>query len=86
MVSDPKENVNACDEFLTLAVTSHFLMATVKMLVMLTLDDVPTTVTSIPTDGRCLVMIVGQESTPFVKKLLPSTVNFSRSCQASGMM
>lgn len=39
--SDPKANVNACDDFITLVVTSHFLVACMKMLGMSELDGCP---------------------------------------------
>ena len=42
VVSDPKENVNACDDFFTLVVTCHFLTVVMKKLGMSQLDDTPT--------------------------------------------
>ena len=39
VVNDPKENVNACDDFLTLVVTCHFLVVIMKKLGMSGLDD-----------------------------------------------
>ena len=42
MVSEPKDNVNACDDFLTLVVKCHFLTVVMKKLGMEFLDDIPT--------------------------------------------
>lgn len=42
VVTDPKENFNACDDFFTLVVTCHFLAVVMKNLGMSTLDDIPT--------------------------------------------
>lgn len=42
VVADPKENVNACDDFFTLVVTCHFLVVVMKKLGMSELDDIPT--------------------------------------------
>lgn len=42
MLSKPEKDVNASEDFLTLVVTSHFLVACMKKLGMKSLDDVPT--------------------------------------------
>ena len=42
VVNDPKENVNACDDFFTLVVTCHFLVVVMRKLGMSDLDDTPT--------------------------------------------
>lgn len=42
VVNDPKENVNACDDFFTLVVNCHFLVVVMKKLGMSDLDDAPT--------------------------------------------
>ena len=41
VVSDPKDNYNACDDFITLVVTSHFLVAAMKLLGISELDESP---------------------------------------------
>ena len=41
VVSDPKDNYNACDDFITLVVTSHFLVAAVRLLGISELDESP---------------------------------------------
>ena len=43
MLSKPEKDVNASEDFLSLVVTSHFLVACMKKLGMTSLDDVPTT-------------------------------------------
>ena len=42
VVNDPKENVNACDDFFTLVVTCHFLVVVMRKLGTSDLDDTPT--------------------------------------------
>ena len=42
MLSKPEKDVNASDDFLSLVVTSHFLVACMKKLGMKSLDDIPT--------------------------------------------
>ena len=42
VVNNPKENVNACDDFITLVIICHFLVVVIKELGMSGLDDPPT--------------------------------------------
>ena len=43
MIAHPEKDVNASEDFLTLVIISHFIVACMKKLGMKYLDDVPTT-------------------------------------------
>ena len=40
-MSDPAKDFNACDDFIVLVITSHILAASLEMLSMQSLDDIP---------------------------------------------